>query len=102
MFVDGWNFLMKGGPIMWPLLACAVVAIAVMIERYLVLRRFTEEMEAPLRLLRAGRETDALKEAERLDSPASALVRRRSATGIFLTRRSNASWRRRPSGRRRG
>ncbi len=65
---------MKGGPIMWPLLACAVVAGAVMIERFLVLRRFTGETEAPLRLLQAGRENDALREAERQDGPASALV----------------------------
>jgi biopolymer transport protein ExbB len=65
---------MKGGPIMWPLLVCAVLAVAVMIERYLVLRRFADEPDASLRLLQAGREMEALREAERQDSPSSALV----------------------------
>jgi biopolymer transport protein ExbB len=39
VFVDGLNFLLKGGPVMWPLFACAIVSVAIMIERTWVLRR---------------------------------------------------------------
>ncbi len=30
-----WNWFLKGGPVMWPLLLCSVIALTVMIERLL-------------------------------------------------------------------
>jgi len=39
VFIDGLDFLLKGGPVMWPLLGCAIASVAIMIERFIVLRR---------------------------------------------------------------
>jgi biopolymer transport protein ExbB len=33
---DGLGFLIKGGPVMWPLFVCAILSIAVIIERFIV------------------------------------------------------------------
>lgn len=38
MLTDGLSFLLKGGPVMWPLFLCALVALTVLIERYFALR----------------------------------------------------------------
>ncbi len=38
MLSDGITFLLKGGPVMWPLFVCAIASVAVMIERYVGLR----------------------------------------------------------------
>lgn len=36
--IQGFAFLLKGGPVMWPLFLCAVTSVAVMIERFLAQR----------------------------------------------------------------
>lgn len=38
MLIEGMAFLLKGGLVMWPLFACAIASVAVMIERYFALR----------------------------------------------------------------
>ncbi|BDI30117.1 hypothetical protein CCAX7_21680 [Capsulimonas corticalis] len=39
MFVHGLQFLLRGGPVMWPLFVCAILSTTVMIERAGALRR---------------------------------------------------------------
>ncbi len=34
-----WEIMQKGGPIMWPIFFCSVVAFAILVERFLFLRR---------------------------------------------------------------
>ncbi len=54
-----WEFFIKGGPVMWPLFACSIIALAIIIERLFALRQskiipeeLIEELE---RLIRMGR-----------------------------------------------
>ena len=69
MIQQGFTFLLRGGWIMWPLFVCAIVAVAVMIERSWVLRR--EEREADMvtekvaEALRGGEADAALTIAEK-------------------------------------
>ncbi len=73
MLQKGFEFLLKGGWIMWPLFVCAILSVAVMIERTWVLRkanaRAHETAEQVQSLLIEGRIDDALAAAERADSP---------------------------------
>lgn len=40
-FADAFAFLVKGGPVMVPLIACSIISVAVMIERFVKLRAAT-------------------------------------------------------------
>jgi biopolymer transport protein ExbB len=66
--VQGWDFLTKGGPMMWPLFACAILSIAYMIERFVSLRRASRDneelMEKVRTLLNNGRVEEALRLCE--------------------------------------
>lgn len=34
-----WDFMVKGGPIMWPILVCSILAMGILIERFISLRK---------------------------------------------------------------
>lgn len=62
------GFLIKGGPVMAPLMICSIVSLAVMIERYLSIgrakgdsRRLFEQVEKHVRM---GKYTDAARACE--------------------------------------
>jgi biopolymer transport protein ExbB len=78
MFSDGLTFLLKGGPIMWPLFACAIISVAVMIERAIALRRAVAGGEAFVEqvhnLLRDRRDEEAQRLAEAHGTPAARLM----------------------------
>ncbi len=42
-FADAFAFLVKGGPVMVPLMACSVASLAVMLERYIRLKKATAD-----------------------------------------------------------
>lgn len=90
MLQRGIEFLLKGGWVMWPLFVCAVVAVAVMIERTITLRRASQSSDALLNevrtLLRAGRADDAIALCERTPGPVTRIV----ATGIRHRHLDNA------------
>jgi biopolymer transport protein ExbB len=73
-----WEFFVKGGPVMWPLLACSIVALGIIIERSYVLRRgkiipktLLEEVE---RLARLARLEDIEKLLKRSASPICPII----------------------------
>ena len=50
-----WEIIKSGGPIMWPLLACSVLALAFIIERLIILYKIPKEREAQEELERVER-----------------------------------------------
>lgn len=76
--VNGFNTLRQGGPVMVPLAICAILAVAVMIERALVLRRARADGEALLegvrKALDAGDERAALAQCEAAGGPVAGLI----------------------------
>lgn len=88
MFQKGVEVLMRGGWVMVPLLLCAFVSIAVMIERSVVLRRAAQDKETLVEdvrdLLERGQADDALALCQRTPGAAAKVV----AAGIRNHRRS--------------
>jgi biopolymer transport protein ExbB len=82
MLTDGIGFLLKGGWIMYPLFALAVISVAVMIERFISLRRVSLDNDDLLgevrRMLLAGNVGEAQALCERTHGPVAALL----ASGI--------------------
>jgi len=61
---DDLGFLLRGGPVMWPLFVCGVVSVAIMIERFLAIGAAVRDNEILMarigELLKAGRAAEAL------------------------------------------
>jgi biopolymer transport protein ExbB len=49
-----WNYFVKGGPVMWPLLFCSILGVTVAIWRWLALREATRDVVGFMKELRAG------------------------------------------------
>ncbi|HEY3782090.1 MAG TPA: MotA/TolQ/ExbB proton channel family protein [Fimbriimonadaceae bacterium] len=69
---------MKGGPMMWPLLLCAIISVAVMIERTMALRAMTKGgsglAERAIALLKQGKNEEASRLIEGTQDPAGKLL----------------------------
>ena len=78
MFQRAVNFFVEGGPVMWPLLLCAVLAIAVMLERFISINRAAADNEGLTEqvreLLNNGRVSEALRLCEETPGPIPALL----------------------------
>lgn len=76
--VGAFQFLLHGGPIMWPLFVCALVSLGVMLERWIAISRAGTDNEALLeqvrRLLTEGRTPEALALCEATRGPVASLV----------------------------
>lgn len=75
------QFLMKGGPVMWPILVCAFVAVAVIGERVFWwaregTRRDPKALEDILAAVSGGDITGAVKRAEGSQDPVIRMIRR--------------------------
>jgi biopolymer transport protein ExbB len=73
MFVHGLQFLLRGGPVMWPLLACAILSLTVIIERAGALRRALAGADLliarVMEQMHDGRDDEALELARSHHSP---------------------------------
>lgn len=65
------EFLIKGGPVMVPLLACSIIALAVVIERFLFWRRISDRQKSDeiLGLVEQGEFSRASELSRSADSP---------------------------------
>jgi len=75
-----WGYFVKGGPIMWPLLAFSIVALAFIIERFIALRRakinvneFLAKIRKALIVNRSVR--DAIKICEQYRGPVASIMK---------------------------
>ena len=72
------EFMHNGGPVMWPLLLCAILSVAVMIERFISITRASKDNEALSEQVRehlnAGRVNDALQICDDHAGPVAALL----------------------------
>jgi len=74
-----WTFMQKGGPIMWVILLCSVVAFAVVIDRFLQLRKARIDtdkfMEGVSNLLKRNRIVEAIDVCNQTHGPISQVVK---------------------------
>ena len=76
--IQGIQFLLKGGPVMWPLFLCAILAVAVMIERFIALARAAADNEGLSEqvrdLLNKGQVKEALQLCENSPGPVAGIL----------------------------
>ncbi len=83
-----FEFLLKGGPLMWPIALCSVVLVAIILERicqfYRMRVRIPNISSRVKGLLQGGRSDEALKLCESASDPISHIL----AIGIHIKKRS--------------
>lgn len=79
---NAFSFLCKGGPVMVPLMACSIISVAVMIERYLRLKESSGDSAALMAKienhLTLGKYREAVLTCERVGTPVGSML----ASGI--------------------
>lgn len=83
-----FEIIWEGGILMWPILACSVVALAISIERFIVLRRANidtrEFMDTMRQVLRQNRMQEAIEICDETDAPVARIMK----AGILKHNRS--------------
>jgi biopolymer transport protein ExbB len=75
--MNGIGFLIKGGPVMWPLFICAILAVTVMIERFIAITKASTDTDELLdqvkSLLNQGKIAEAGRLAEQSTGPVASI-----------------------------
>ncbi len=75
---NAFGFLCKGGPVMVPLMACSIVSVAVMIERYIRLKEASGDsaglMARVENSLALGKPREAIQTCERTGTPLGSML----------------------------
>ncbi|MFM1921200.1 MAG: hypothetical protein RLZZ303_2834 [Candidatus Hydrogenedentota bacterium] len=73
------EFMTEGGILMWPILFCSIVGVAIAIERFISLRRASidtrEFMDTMRQVLRQNRMQEAIEICEHTNAPVSRILR---------------------------
>lgn len=74
-----FNFMIEGGILMWPIAMCSVVGLAIIIERFIALRRASidtrEFMDTMRQVLRQNRIQEAVEICDETDAPVARIMR---------------------------
>lgn len=77
--MDIFEVIFRGGILMWPIMACSVIALAITIERFFSLRRATidtrEFMDTMRQVLRQGRIPEAIEICDETDAPVARIMK---------------------------
>jgi biopolymer transport protein ExbB len=83
-----FEIIWEGGILMWPILLCSIVAVAITIERFIVLRRASidtrEFMDTMRQVLRQNRMQEAIEICDETDAPVARIMK----AGILKHNRS--------------
>jgi biopolymer transport protein ExbB len=85
-----FEIIWEGGILMWPILMCSVVAVAITIERFITLRRASidthEFMDTMRQVVRQNRMQEAIEICDETDAPVARIMK----AGILKHNRSKA------------
>ena len=83
-----FDFFLKGGPLMWPILLCSIISITIILERFYRLYRARAKIPNILsrakNFLKEGKSGEALELCERASDPIAHIL----AIGIRIRKRS--------------
>lgn len=88
-----WQTFLKGGPVMWPILACSVIALAIILERLIYLLRSNQDPSGFIRRLAwamgQGRWLEASSQADQAQTPLEKII---AAGFTELLNQTNGNW----------
>ena len=89
---DGYNtayeLMSKGGVLMWPILICSIIALAIALERFYSLRRASTDLREFLDVIRTSLRQSRIEDAIQVCDDTNAPIARMVKAGILKQNRS--------------